>query len=254
MKQRVISGVFIALITIASVLVGGYLTDAICLFIMIWGCKEINAMFRKKFNIAVYLVMLISCLIIYFFVGEASLVILLEPLLLAGIAVFDEKTSFADVCVVYFMSIMIGFGCFFIRSVESYNKFLHGYIILITYLTDVFALFAGRMFGKHKLNERVSPKKTVEGFIGGWLVGGVVSFVWAMIFKFFGFSALEMLLFSFTLPILSQIGDLIFSLIKRYYDIKDFSNLIPGHGGILDRLDSTLTTMLFFGALSSLIL
>jgi len=110
-----------------------------------------------------------------------------------------------------------------------------------TWLCDAFALFGGKRFGKHKLNEAVSPNKTVEGSVCGALasvVGGVILFF--CLKKGFHISFFPCILTALISSSFGQMGDLAASLIKRMTGIKDYSNLIPGHGGIMDRLDSLL--------------
>ena len=123
-------------------------------------------------------------------------------------------------------------------------------LILIFILTDTFALFCGMAFGKHKLIPHVSPNKTWEGSIGGTLIAtiGVSVFYHYLISPVTWKIVLGILILS----CIGQIGDLIFSKIKRENNIKDFSNLIPGHGGVLDRLDSTITIMLGYLIIYSL--
>lgn len=110
-------------------------------------------------------------------------------------------------------------------------------IFIIAFATDIFAYFVGRKFGIHKLIPTVSPKKTIEGSLGGILASVVFSVLFGLIFKLqIGPIFIVGLLGS----ALAQMGDLIASSIKRYVGIKDFGRLIPGHGGILDRFDSVL--------------
>ena len=118
-------------------------------------------------------------------------------------------------------------------------------------LNDAFAYFVGVFFGKHKMIERVSPKKTWEGFFGGVILTALFLMAWAFILAAVdngnhailkGLLDLEhwyhIVILSILIPLVSVLGDLVFSSIKRYYGIKDFSNVMPGHGGILDRMDS----------------
>lgn len=260
MKQRIFSGFFIAIITICACIFKPVLL-LISFFILAYGGKEvIDLRTDKKFSTSLYFVFLISACLISFitYISEYSnlqiIVVLLEPVVLSTIAVFDSDVDFEQVILVYMMSVILGFAVYYFIYFENISKLLFGYVIIIAYLTDVFALFVGMKFGKRKLNERISPKKSLEGFIGGWIIGGIISFVYAVICKFFGMPYYVFIIGSILLPLVSQIGDLIFSMIKRYFGIKDFSNLIPGHGGILDRLDSLLISTIVLGAICIVLL
>jgi len=112
-------------------------------------------------------------------------------------------------------------------------------IFLIVMLSDTIAYFVGSAIGKHRLYPAISPKKSVEGAIGG-LIGGIAG---ALLAKFFWFPALSWLLvggIGFVLGPCGQIGDLFESMLKRSYGVKDSGRIIPGHGGLLDRLDSLI--------------
>lgn len=124
----------------------------------------------------------------------------------------------------------------------------HGrFFVLLPFVSafssDVFALVAGMNFGKHKLAPRLSPKKTVEGSVGGIVGAGVMCLLYGLIVRqFWGVDAnlpLLLLYGLFASPV-SQIGDLSFSYIKRESGIKDYGHLLPGHGGVLDRFDSVI--------------
>ena len=116
-------------------------------------------------------------------------------------------------------------------------------VFFISWGCDASAYLFGTFIGKHKLIPDVSPKKSVEGAIGG-IFGAIVLSVGFGLFADFVMGAnvnyLYVGLFAAVLSVVSQIGDLIASLIKREYGVKDYSNLIPGHGGIMDRFDSVL--------------
>ena len=122
------------------------------------------------------------------------------------------------------------------------------YIGLTAFGCDTAAYFVGSFMGKHKLIPHISPNKTWEGAIGGYLIAAAVSAV-------FGLKVLTTLpaslviTASLVLPFVAQVGDLSFSSITRHFDIKDFGNLFPGHGGVLDRVDSIIFCLVVFNGL-----
>ncbi len=137
----------------------------------------------------------------------------------------------------------LGFIALAYLRMISLNMIL--YLLIITILTDTFAYFIGIKFGKHKLIPKVSPKKSVEGAIGGLVFGGVLGSVFALVFDLFEIHFILVIVLSLLLSVVSQSGDLIASKFKREAQIKDYSNLFPGHGGVLDRFDSTMFAALF---------
>lgn len=134
------------------------------------------------------------------------------------------------------------------------------YLAIGTMMNDIGAYFIGILFGRHKLNPRISPKKTWEGFIGGIVISAICSVLFALIMALVGrpilprFALNEQFywvpIISIMMPLAGVIGDFVFSSIKRHAGVKDFSNLLPGHGGMLDRLDSLLFSA---GAISGMI-
>ena len=138
---------------------------------------------------------------------------------------------------------IVGFMVFLPLTVGLENgKLLVWYSIIAAWGTDTFAYFVGKAFGKHKFTE-VSPKKSLEGCLGG-LVGGVLltlgyTYILNTYFDY-NIPYLYITIVSMLLSIIGQIGDLAASTIKRYAGVKDFGRLIPGHGGMLDRLDSII--------------
>ena len=130
--------------------------------------------------------------------------------------------------------------------IRNNSLWLTIYLFLITVTTDTYAYFTGMLIGKHKLLESISPKKTWEGMIGGTFFGTLIPVVFYHIMVSQATPIFNIVIVTLFLSILGQFGDLIFSCIKRYFGKKDFSNIMPGHGGVLDRLDSIIFVMLGF--------
>ena len=123
-------------------------------------------------------------------------------------------------------------------SVNQYNYVFVLAIFILIWVNDSAAYMVGSIFGKHKLIEHISPKKTVEGFFGGIVFCVIAAIVLAHFFT--DYSLIFWILFSIIVALFGTLGDLFESLIKRTYEVKDSGSLIPGHGGILDRIDSLL--------------
>lgn len=140
-------------------------------------------------------------------------------------------------------------GVFHIYTFEGIRNILYiVYIGLTAFGCDTAAYFVGSAFGKHKLIPHVSPNKTWEGAIGGYLIAAAAS----MAFGFWQLTNIPSSLIitaSLLLPFVAQVGDLSFSSIKRHFEIKDFGNLFPGHGGVLDRVDSIIFCLVVFNGL-----
>ncbi len=179
----------------------------------------------------------------------AGAVLTVYLLYLFTVAVFRRgRETFAEVATLFtgVTYITLAFSAFSLLRHQTHEG---GYLYLLVFfgawVTDTFAYFTGRFFGKHKLNPEISPKKTIEGSIGGIVFcmlafvgfGLVMDFVphWDREVNYFMLIAAGIIC-----SLVSQIGDLITSLIKREHGVKDFGVIFPGHGGILDRFDSIL--------------
>ena len=176
--------------------------------------------------------------------GLFSSLIVIYALYLFAAAVFGHKSvSVTDAAMAFISSVYVigGFVC--IQLLRELSSSIYLLSFIGAWMTDIFAYFSGRFFGKHKLCEAVSPKKTVEGSIGGILFCAISFVVFAMITNGVEMSAGHYAVWAavgVVISVVSQIGDLSMSLVKRHYKIKDFGKLFPGHGGILDRFDSVI--------------
>ena len=152
--------------------------------------------------------------------------------------------SFKDIAYTFFGIFYIAFFMMFfaaIRGMENGNVLIW-YAVISSWATDIFAYLIGKHFGKHKFS-KISPKKTIEGCIGGTVGALVIVLLYTYLVNTFlgmNYSYIQIGAIAFVLSIISQIGDFAASSIKRYVDVKDYSELIPGHGGMLDRIDSLL--------------
>lgn len=178
----------------------------------------------------------------------------------AVVVMSHNSINFSQAASVFAASCYITFafcGVVYLRDFE--NRYIFLLIVIGALTTDIFAYFVGMLFGRHKLIPTISPKKTVEGSVGGlvFCVAAYVGFAYAIDIAYVGIGWL--VLAGTLVSIVAQIGDLSMSAIKRQHGIKDYGKLFPGHGGVLDRFDSilavsTVTTIIFaiFGVFHTL--
>lgn len=165
-------------------------------------------------------------------------------ILFAQVIATEMKTSFKDIAYTFIGIFYVVFFIMFVAFIDGMpnGKILIWYALIAAWGTDIFAYIIGKYFGKHKFS-KVSPKKSIEGCIGGTLAAVILMLVYTYIANTYwgmSYSYLQIGVIGVVLSLIGQIGDFSASSIKRYVDIKDFSNLIPGHGGMLDRIDSLI--------------
>ncbi len=199
------------------------------------------------------------------YVGSDKVFTYLFPLAFALIAyelivsVFSgKKFGVESAALTGAMGVYVSFGFAAVVMLRDlpYGEFIYFLAFIIPWVTDTFAYFSGRFFGKHKLIPEVSPKKTVEGSVGGTLFAVLLTALYGFVIgkvsdaspNYLGLGAVALVV-----SLLSQCGDLVMSLVKRRFGIKDYGKLFPGHGGVLDRFDSIVITAPFLYFLATLI-
>jgi phosphatidate cytidylyltransferase len=261
MKQRIITAIILCLVAIPVCIFSGTIVFPIAMaFIGFMGVYEMLGCMGTRDNIFAAAPLYGLSIVVPFgvrYFGDflrhnanvIVLVLLVYALYLLGIWVFSyEKNQKMDMNPILASSLIglyiIGATSSIVMVRDSFGGEYYWYFIFIgAWITDTFAYFTGMLFGKHKLIPNVSPKKTVEGAIGG--------VVFCMIF-FVGYGAIVNSLTPYNISLglialagilsalVSMIGDLSMSVIKRTYGIKDYGKIFPGHGGVLDRFDSIL--------------
>lgn len=176
-------------------------------------------------------------------IGFISIPIILFILFLQ-IVITDMKTNFNDIAYTFLGICYIPFFLMSFALVRGMEKgvILIWYIIIAGWGTDIFAYLIGKRFGKHKFS-KVSPKKSIEGCIAGTIGATVLINIFTYFvntYMMLNYSYIYVTIISIVLSLIGQLGDFAASTIKRYVGIKDYSNLIPGHGGMIDRIDSLL--------------
>ena len=266
MKSRILGAIIVVLVFIPF-LIYGQLPFAMFMSILsALGLYELLKVRESKkefpFLLKVFAFILVMCFCLYninsiefqynfnYKVMALLIFLFLSPMVFIN---DTKKYNLNDALFLIGTILFIGLSFNLIIIVRNYDIRYIIYLLLITTITDTFALFTGMLVGEHKLCPKISPKKTIEGLVGGVLMGTFVATAFYVTVISNGVVTLPIICVTLVLCLIGQLGDLIFSSIKRYYDVKDFSELIPGHGGILDRFDSLIFVVLAFIILISYI-
>lgn len=263
-KERTISAVVIVLVALAAILPGGIILAAVLYVVSIIGYLELTKACgvrkgEKRNGLEITGIAAITCYYPVIYLVEdtsyAVMVIVLSMMAMMSVYVFAYPRFHADqVMAAYFSLIyapvMLSF-VFLTRQLDN-GIYLVWMIFISSWISDTFAYLTGVMFGRHKLAPVLSPKKSVEGAVGGIAGAALTGALFGVLFR--SAFEIEQIVLILTVvggagSVISQVGDLAASAIKRNHEIKDYGKLIPGHGGIMDRFDSVIVTapIIFIG-------
>ncbi|MBU8906980.1 phosphatidate cytidylyltransferase [Desertibacillus haloalkaliphilus] len=255
MKQRIITGVIGGAFFVTMVVIGGLVFT---LFITILASVAMAELLKMKkippFSLMGFVSFVLMWLLllpsqwlhfsIFSSFTKVELFLFLILILLALTVVTKNSFTFDEAGFVILSSVYVGYGFHYLimsRIVPDYGMEFLFLILFLIWATDSGAYFFGRKFGKRKLWPDISPKKTIEGSLGGVALAFVVGLAFHMFIPVF--SATTLLLVILITSIFGQLGDLVESALKRHYVVKDSGNVLPGHGGVLDRFDSLIFVM-----------
>lgn len=246
MIQRIVTGMIAAAIFLPLVVYGGipftiliYLIASIALIELLRMKHMLLLSFPGIFSIVTLWLLLLPNFEMRFHISKIEIIGLLVLLLLTYTVITKNGFTFEDAGFFIVTVLYLGFGFSYFMEIREIGLAYIFLVLFVIWATDSGAYFVGRAVGKWKLWPEISPKKTIEGAIGGILVALVV----ALLFNLFvpiDLTLMEIIIISFLLAIFGQIGDLVESAFKRHYKVKDSGKILPGHGGVLDRLDSLI--------------
>ncbi|MBU0278284.1 MULTISPECIES: phosphatidate cytidylyltransferase [unclassified Gemella] len=257
MKTRIQTAVVALILFVPFLVLGGNYFLFASLVLSFLSVYEIVKITFGKINIGVFILSSLFVLGFFFkkyFSNEIltlSLLIIIF-LLFLNIIISNHKIKLVDIANVFFLSFYITLGFYSLNAIREISLSLLFYLLLTIWVTDSGAYFGGMRFGKRKLSSNISPNKSIEGSIIGSLLSIIVAIIFYLTTDIFS-NILIAISVTIIISLIGQIGDLVESAYKREYNVKDSSNILPGHGGIFDRFDSLILSAPFLLILLELI-
>ena len=261
-KTRLISGIVLVIAALLLIITGGYILQAALAVISLIGLFELYRVFqieKTPLGAVGYLAALVYYAdLAWNFIPEMEIFALGMLIVLMAVYVFSfpryhAKQVFASFAGVFYVAVML--ACVYQTRMLPSGAYVVWLIFLCSWGCDTCAYCVGVLIGKHKMAPVLSPKKSVEGAVGGVAGAALLTLLYGFIFQSqMGLETESVFLLagiSAVGALISMVGDLAASGIKRNYEVKDYGTLIPGHGGILDRFDSVIFTapMIYYLAL-----
>lgn len=252
-KTRLLSGILLVIIALATIISGGYVLFGTLLVISLIGMSELYKILdihKSPLGIAGYVMAIVYYCCILKTTEQQSFIIILFILVLMFVYVFAyPKYRSEHVMLAFFGLFYVAYMLSFVfktRMLPMNGEFLVWLVFLCSWGSDTSAYCVGMLLGKHKLAPVLSPKKSIEGAVGGVAGAALLSALYALAINHFvpgvDLGVGQCAIIGAVGSVISQVGDLAASAIKRNHDVKDYGKLIPGHGGILDRFDSVIFT------------
>lgn len=252
LTRAITGGVFIATLIFCAVFSGLTLSILFLFFTVVGTYEYLNIVSQSKKNnpnqILAYTLSFLSYFLLVNNADSSLLYLIIFPLIFS-LFLFElfrsKENGFENILHSLMPSIYIAIPFALLvnggKLLHANGEYTPSFVLLFFYTlwsNDTGAFIAGKAFGKHKLFERISPKKTWEGFIGGAILALVAAYISSIFFK--ELKAIEWMLMALLIVIFGTLGDLVESMLKRNFNVKDSGKILPGHGGILDRFDGLL--------------